>query len=201
MPTISTRLDEIDHAVVFDVETTGLSPGEDRIVSIALLDVSLAQGEVFSVAPRLVNPGRSIPAKATSIHGISDADVAGAAPFEAPMCREIRMIVGDKPLIAHNASFDMRFLQAAFAAAGEEPLNNPAHCTMLAFREVVGQRKGSRLTDAVRYFGSQERSAHNALDDALMAFDVACALRHRQVGVRCRPWRKAKALLASVYRR
>ena len=141
-----------DDAVVVDVETTGLDPQIDRIVSVALIRSSFESlrenpnrlhGETMDA---LVNPQRRIPKQASRIHGITNEDVADKDPF-ADVAQKLRDFIGDLPIIAHNVSFDKRFLNAEFKRAGVKTLaRNKSFCTMRRYRELNdGTRKGSSL--------------------------------------------------------
>ncbi len=171
-----------DEAVVVDVETTGLNPRTERVVSVGLIRADFSQlkerpdglhGKSLSFR---VNPQRPIPSGASRIHGITDEDVANEAPF-SEIAEEIREFIGTSPVIAHNASFDKRFLNAEFERAGVKTLApNRSYCTMRRFQEYNGgQRKGSKLVDAIRAFGREGRvgSVHDALEDAQLAFTLA----------------------------
>ena len=170
-----------DRAVVVDVETTGLVPNVDRIVSVAALKVDFAalrksdqlQGESFVA---LYDPDRPIPEDATRVHGLTDADVAGKPKF-ADEARDLRAFIGELPLIAHNLKFDRGFLAAEFKRAGVRPLQfNRGLCTMVRFQEDNGgRRKGSRLEDAARAMGVPGRKGgtHDAEEDAVMAMQIA----------------------------
>lgn len=111
----SSRLSDLT-CVVFDTETTGLSPTEDRIVQIAGVRVARGRltGERFET---LVNPGRPIPASATAIHHVSDQMVAEAPDMTAALTA-FHHFAEDAILIAHNAPFDMGLLRAAAAETG-----------------------------------------------------------------------------------
>lgn len=111
----SSRLADLT-CVVFDTETTGLSPSEDRIVQIAGVRIARGRltGERFET---LVNPGRPIPPQATEIHHITDAMVANAPDMTAALTA-FQHFTEDAVLVAHNAPFDMGFLRAAAAETG-----------------------------------------------------------------------------------
>ena len=171
-----------DEAVVVDVETTGLDPVADRIVSAALIRTNF--GGLRENTDRLdgmtwgavINPQRPIPSQATRIHGITDRDVAGNSTFQ-DIAQEMRDIIGDLPVIAHNVSFDRNFLDAEFRRAGVKTLHrNKSHCTMRRFQEFNhGIRKGSNLDNVVRVMGLERRkgSVHDAIEDARLAMQVA----------------------------
>ena len=175
------RFTGFDRAVVVDVETTGLVPNVDRIVSVAALKVDFSalrtsdrlQGESFV---GLYNPDGPIPEDATRVHGIADADVAGKPKF-AEEARDLRSFIGELPLIAHNLKFDRSFLAAEFKRAGVRPLQfNRGLCTMVRFQEDNGgRRQGSRLEDAAKAMGVPGRKGetHDAEEDAVIAMLVA----------------------------
>ena len=171
-----------DDAVVVDVETTGLDPQNDRIVSVALIRSSFESlrdnpnglhGETMDA---LVNPQRRIPKQASRIHGITDEDMSDKGPF-SDIAQELRNFIGDLPIIAHNLSFDKRFLNAEFKRAGVKTLaRNRSYCTMRRYREFNhGTRRGSSLDDVVETMGLDERQGniHEAVEDANLAWQVA----------------------------
>jgi len=94
---------------VVDVETTGFSPREDRVVEMAC--VLVERGAIVHTWSTLVNPCRPIPVYATRVHGITDSDVADAPAFEQAQRDLWRLCIGST-VAAHNASFDLGFLPA-----------------------------------------------------------------------------------------
>ena len=101
--------------VAFDIETTGLNAQLDRMTEIGA--VIFRGGEILSTFNTFVNLGIPIPADITELTGITDADVA-EAPDEATALRAFLAYVGDRPLVAHNAHFDVGFMRATARRCG-----------------------------------------------------------------------------------
>jgi DNA polymerase III subunit epsilon len=162
-----TRLDDLAY-VVFDTETTGLLPKEgDEIVQIAalrLVNGRRVAGEVFDT---LVDPGRSIPPKATEVHGISAAMVAGA-PDVATALRRFHGFAEGAVLIAHNAPFDMEFLRRREAEIGCR-FDNPILDTVLLSAVVYGMTESHSLDALTHRLGITipEEARHTALGDTI----------------------------------
>lgn len=174
--------------VVFDVETTGFSPPEDRIVSICLLQADLpalaASGaQTVRMIDVRVHPQRRIPAAATRVHGITNAMVKAEQPFSAH-ADQIRDFVGDRPLIAHNCDFDGRFLDYELSLCGHSLAANARHCTMRRLADInrrIGRGgKFPKLGEAAAQLGIRFDQArlHTAREDAFVALKIAAAL-HR----------------------
>ena len=100
---------------VFDLETTGMSPVNDRIVEIAAMRIDLT-GE-YSEFHTLLNPGRRIPAGASRVHHITDDMVADAPRFQH-IGHDFLEFARNSTLVAHNARFDLSFLQESLARCG-----------------------------------------------------------------------------------
>ena len=165
---------ELHAAVVVDTETTGLDPqAGDRLVSVAALHVRFPDRSVTREMYKVVNPQRDIPAEATAVNGLTSSDVSDKDPF-ARIAQDLRDFIGESPIIAHNVSFDLRFLEEEFRRADVNSLaQNRRLCTMLRFQRVIGQQQGSRLEDAIRYYGIPQEPLHHAYNDAMMAFHLA----------------------------
>jgi DNA polymerase-3 subunit epsilon len=172
-------------AAVLDVETTGLDPQEDRVISVSVLvfDFETAareqriDGQTFDA---LVNPSVPIPADATKVHGIKDRDVAEAEPFSA-VAAQLRDFIGSRPLIGHNVQFDKRFLNAELKRAGERMLTkNRGYCTQQRLREHMSalygiQKRYWSLDDLVAQLNIDGRAGkqHNAAEDVLLTAKAA----------------------------
>lgn len=107
---------ELGPFTVFDVETTGMSPVYDRIVELAALRID-RDGKTSRFSS-LVNPGRKIPRGVVAVHHITDEMVAGAPEFGRIAADFLEFACGST-LVAHNARFDLAFLQESLARSGQ----------------------------------------------------------------------------------
>ncbi len=159
--------------VVFDTETTGLFPSAgDEIVQIGAVRVvngRLIRGESFE---RLVDPGRRIPAAATRIHGITDAMVEGQ-PGPETVLPAFHAFAADAVLVAHNAPFDLKFLQLKERQAGVR-FDMPVLDTVLLSAHLFGQGAEHTLDALSKRFGIafEDGTRHTALADALATAEV-----------------------------
>jgi DNA polymerase-3 subunit epsilon len=146
---------------VVDVETTGLVPGTDRVVEVAVVRTD-AHGAVVDEWSTLVDPGGD--PGASDIHGITLADLHGAATF-AEVAPELARRLDGRILVAHNLPFD-----AAFLAAEQRPSLRGATgglCTLQLSRAVLGRPAGGWSLGALcTEVGVPLDDAHRALADA-----------------------------------
>lgn len=148
---------------VIDLETTGFSPTSDAVVEMAC--VLVEQRRIIGTWSTLVNPRRPIPEHATRVHGITDADVAFAPPFELAE-RMLRRQCRGATVVAHNASFDLGFLPRL------QPL--PSLCTVRLARRAFPNAPNYRNQTLREYLQLNRdpmlagSSAHRALGDAMV---------------------------------
>ncbi len=168
--TDATRLTDLP-GLVFDTETTGLDIANDRIVSIGAVRVHGDQVFPARVLDLLVNPQRSIPGKAISIHGITDAMVAGAPPFPAHM-PTVNTWFEEKILIGHHIGFDLAMLNAECVRAGL-PWHPPRTLDTGQLVSALEPRmEDLNLESIAARFGVGLRGRHTALGDALVTADI-----------------------------
>ncbi len=148
---------------VVDLETTGFSPRlGDRIVEIAAVRMR-GDGTVLSEWSTLVNPLRDI--GATHVHGITPADLADAPVFEEVVGDALQELHG-AVLVAHNLSFDLRFLTAEFDRAAVNIRAWPALCTLRLSELVEPYATPRKLANCCDRQGIEIADEHHALADA-----------------------------------
>jgi len=161
--------------VVLDLETTGGSPANDRITEVGA--VRIRGGEVLGTFQTLVNPGVSIPPLISALTGITDPMVADEEPIEVVLPCLLEFI-GRAVLVAHNASFDRRFVQANLERHGYQRLANRVVCTARLARKLLPRDEvpNVRLATLAACLGSTVAPCHRALTDARATVDVFHAL-------------------------
>lgn len=163
--------------VVFDLETTGLSAGQDEIIEIGA--VRIQYGEVKDSFHALIRPTRDIPQEVTSLTGISMSDVADADSIETVIPKFLQFI-NHSTLCGHNVEFDVRFLQAAVEDAGYAlPSSADTLDTLSLARILLPTVKSYALSDLAVYFGIEVERAHRAYDDVLTTLSLLECLSKR----------------------
>ena len=174
---VETRLLADLDFVVLDTETTGLRPrAGDRLVSLGAVRVRRGAVRDDEVFDRLVHPGRAIPAAATRIHGITDTMVAGAAD-PGTVLPDFLAFAGDCVLAAHDAWFDLAFLEPELARLGLPSLaeGQPVLDTRL-LAQIAHGHGPSDLDALARRLGITIKGRHSAAGDALGAAEVLAGL-------------------------
>jgi DNA polymerase-3 subunit epsilon len=165
---------ELARFVVVDLETTGLRPGQSRICEIGAVRVDgLAPAGTFET---LVDPGEPLPRLVASLTGIADADLA-EAPGPAEAVRRFLAFAGDSVLVAHNARFDLAFLDREVERLTGRRVAAPVVDTVgLARRLLAGRVSRASLASLSHFFGTSVRPCHRALPDAQATAEVLIGL-------------------------
>lgn len=170
----ATALLESATFVVFDLETTGLSPARSRIVEIGAQRIEcLTLGATFET---LVDPGVQLPLAITNLTGIGREDVRGA-PVADLAVRRFLTFAGDAVLVAHNARFDMGFLDRAVERLTGRRVSAPVVDTVWLARRLLGSRTTRfGLQPLAHFFGTSATPCHRALADASATAEILIAL-------------------------
>src|SRR5215510_1340769 len=159
--------------IVLDTETTGLDPFQGhRVVEIGCVELvnRIPSGQTFH---RYLNPERDMPAEAFAVHGLSADFLRDKAPF-AEIVEELVAFIGDAPLVAHNAMFDLGFLNAELERAGKSLVARERLIDTLLLARRKHPGAPNRLDDlCVRYgVDNSRRTKHGALLDAELLAEV-----------------------------
>ena len=159
--------------IVLDTETTGLEPASgDRVVEIGAVELHnhLPTGQTWH---RYLNPDRAMPKEAFAVHGLSD-DFLRDKPRFATVAADFLTFIGTARLVIHNASFDLKFLNAELTAAGlpSLPLARALDTVTLARQKFPGSP--ASLDALCRRFGidTSARTRHGALLDSEILAEV-----------------------------
>lgn len=153
--------------VCVDTETTGLLPHKDRVIEIGL--VRIEGGREVGRFHTLLNPGVLLPDIITEITGLTDADVKGAPKF-AEIAEELSELLGGALFVAHNADFDLRFIQHEFARINQEFAPEQL-CTVKLSRKLFPNERRHNLASLIERYGFAAEKRHRAFDDALVVWN------------------------------
>jgi len=171
--------------IVFDTETTGLSPQNgDRLVEIGCVELfnRVETGRTFHA---YFNPGRPMPSEAEMVHGLSDRFLSDKPAF-GDLCEDLLEFIADSPLIAHNATFDFGFINNELGSCGRPTvcLSRMIDTLAIARQKFPGAKHS--LDALCTRFGVDRsvRIKHGALIDAQLLAQVYVELTGgRQIGL------------------
>lgn len=170
VPQEDNRLLNETNYIVFDFETTGAKTPPCRVTEIGAVRVD--KGEIGESFHSLVNPETPIPAFITSLTNIDDAMVKNSPKF-AEIVGDFLDFVGDSVLVAHNAMFDMRFLNVE---VGRVHINyrvaNPYLCTVRLSRKLIPEIENHKLSTVANYYSINLENHHRASDDAMATAQI-----------------------------
>ncbi len=171
--------------IVFDTETTGFDPAAgDKVVEIGCVELlnGLPTGEHFH---KYINPERDMPDAAFQVHGLSE-EFLKTHPVFAEIVEEFLAFIGDARLVAHNADFDMKFINAELKNLGFKPIPASRSVDTLAIARQKFPGSPNTLDALCKRFNvdNSGRTKHGALlDSELLAEVYLELLGGRQVGL------------------
>ena len=154
-----------EEVVSFDCETTGFDPRRCSMIEIAA--VVVRGGRIVDEMSTFIDPGAPIPDEIVRLTGIDDSMVAGA-PSAAEAMERLVAFVGDRDIVAHNASFDRSFVEAVI---GPDRLPGAWVDTLALSRIALPRLRKHRLTDLAEVWCTRP-PAHRALDDAVAVAEL-----------------------------
>ncbi|NIT13786.1 MAG: hypothetical protein GTN99_05975, partial [Candidatus Dadabacteria bacterium] len=162
------KIEEVEFCVL-DVETTGLNPiAGDKICEIAI--IKSKDSKTVATYETLVNPGIEIPTSATGIHGITDEDVQGS-PYFLDIAEDIQRFVKGSVIVAHNARFDLGFLDAELNFTSDLSVSNPIIDTLGISRRFYSF-PNNNLGVIAKTLGIPAVGYHRAMADVEITKDV-----------------------------
>lgn len=160
-------LRKLKNFVVLDTETTGISCEKEKIIEIAIAKVS--DNLLISEFSSLVNPGKKLSSRITSLTGLTDSDLADAPTFRE-IAQQVVDFIGDSVILAHNAPFDLSFLCNALDECGIHA--NFAYLdTLQLAKKGYPQFENHKLETLISKLNLSEKQSHRAMDD------VRCTLK------------------------
>lgn len=151
----------IDSYIVIDLETTGLSPQDDRIIEIGA--VKVVNGEIIEKFSCLVNPEREVSSRITELTGITQ-EMVDNEPKWADICGKLYEFLGDYVLIGHNINFDYSFLKVNFYRMNYS-FERKGIDTLKIARCLHKELPSRSLASMCNYYDIHNRAAHRALAD------------------------------------
>ena len=165
----------INDVTVFDFETTGTNPENDRIIEVGA--IRCINGEIVSQFQTLVKLDGELPTKITEITGITDADLVGGMDEDIAF-KILRNLAKDSLLVAHNAAFDLAFLHYWMQRTGGRTFSNHFIDTMTIARD--RHPYPHKLTDMTERYGIELTGAHRALNDVIGCWELLKAMHVEQ---------------------
>lgn len=165
---------------VFDTETTGLEPKTNRIVEAGAI-----RFDSYGIIARfntLINPQMPMPAEVSRINGISDKMLLDQ-PVASKALPDFMRFIGTTVLVAHNAPFDVKFINAELLRLGLSPLKNTIVDTLVFAKEIFPGLPKYSLQELAKRFGINAIDAHRAEDDARVCMELflVCLNRLREL--------------------
>lgn len=163
--------------VVFDLETTGLSPYKDEIIEIGAVKVN-KEGQIVDTFTTLVKPSQPVSDFIQNLTGISN-DMLEDAPSIYVALPRFANFAGDEILVGHNVTFDIAFIQQKAKIYKDMKFLNPYVDTLSLTRKVYPNLKSYKLQDLIKEFDLKTFAAHRALADVVATQQLYELLKRR----------------------
>lgn len=188
MQELERLFDRFDSLIFFDTETTGLDAKENRVIELAAIELRMENGQVYVTKEYdsfvKLPQGERVPDFITQLTGITDAMLEEQGQDEKTVADQFTAMVQAKNalLVAHNAPFDVKFVQAMLERQGRGLAMLGLDCldTLKAYKS--RRAKHHKLSDAIEYYGLEDkvRNSHRAIDDVRALIEVAKAMNNQK---------------------
>lgn len=154
--------------MVIDLETTGFSPGQARVISLAALALD-KDGRIEESVVSLLNPG--VDPGPTHVHGLT-SEMLEDQPTFGEIVGDVVQLLKGRTLVAHNVAFDYSFLVAESELVGAELPTETVMCTVELTRRLGLECENFRLETLARHWGVEQLRPHDAFDDASVLANI-----------------------------
>lgn len=148
--------------VFVDIETTGMSPLNNRVIEVAAIRVE--NGKIVKTLNTLINPETELPPFISRLTGINHSDLRGAPVF-LQVAQELYELTRDAIFVAHNVHFDYSFLTQEFSRLDQQFAPRRL-CTVRLSRALYPEHKSHKLSALIERHGFSYQARHRAYDDA-----------------------------------
>ena len=159
----------VKNYTVIDTETTGLYPGQSEIIEIALLRIK--NGKIDEQWEALVKPKGEVSEKITKLTGITN-DMLENKPTIEEVIEEAIEFIGSKPVVGHNVTFDLRFLNYAYSDKTGENISNNYFDTLHYARKKLPGLENHKLITLIKHFNVADDQDHRAMSDVLLTNEI-----------------------------
>lgn len=154
--------------IAIDLETTGLSPLVDRIIEVGAMKIT---PEGTTIYQTLINPEIPIPPHTIAIHNITD-EMVKDSPLLNDILAHLKEFIGDLPIIAHNAKFDLGFIVMGMQKANHDLAANEIYCSCKLARHTHTEVTNHKLSTLVKELNIPLVNHHRATDDAFASLKI-----------------------------
>lgn len=159
-----------DDYVVVDIETTGLSFDEDRIIEIAA--ILIKEGTIVNEFSTLISSCDIVPSEITYLTGITTDMIHQYGVPPSIALTKFLEFIGDYRIVCHNANFDLTFLNIEFKRLGMKLRRRPISDTLILAKKKVSQIKDYKLSSIAMYLEIPTESIHRALSDCYLTYKI-----------------------------
>ena len=159
---------EVPDCVIIDLETTGLNEIDDEIIEIGALKIN--GGKVVDTFQRIIAIENRLPEFIIKLTGITDKDISERGIDLNDALIALSGFIENYPLVAHNISFDIAFLNQAYTLCNIPVLKNKTICTLELSRSLLPQLKSHKLNFLIEHFGITSEGAHRSIRDCENVF-------------------------------